>query len=115
MNNRGNIMLNLLFFLMALVVVVMFISPMNVFLNTAQQSDNLNCKGYIYGGNANHTLSYNSSLNGGNSGSPIACLAISLYLPYILMVFLIAGVANILANRGDFFGLGAGGQDTGGY
>ena len=42
--NKGqNVMINLLFFLMALAVVIMFLSPMKTFLDIAQQSDNLNC------------------------------------------------------------------------
>jgi len=54
----------------------------------AQQSDSLNCKGFIYSGNENHTLSFNSSLHGGASGSPLSCLALKLYLPYILVFLL---------------------------
>jgi hypothetical protein len=85
---------------------IAFISPINDFLDMAQQSDSLNCKGYIYGGNVNHTLSFNSTLNGGASGSPIACIALKLYLPYILLIFLIGGVAMILGGKGDVFGFG---------
>lgn len=107
-NNKaqGNIMLNLMFFVLGLGVLVAFISPINTFLNLAQQSDSLNCNGYIFNGDVNHTLSFNSSLNGGNSGSPLACLALKLYLPYILLIFLIGGIAAVLANRSEnlFFG-----------
>lgn len=103
-------MLNLLFFIMGLGVLVAFISPINSFLDIAQQSDNLNCKGFIFNGDENHTLSFNSTLDGGNSGSPIACLALKLYLPYILLVFLVGGLAAVLANRaeGMFFGTSGG-------
>jgi len=106
-NKKGqNIMLNLLFFIMGLGVIVVMISPINSFLNMASWSTNLNCNGYIYEGNVNHTLSFNSSLHGGASGSPLACLALKLYLPYILLVFLIGGIAAVLANRSEnlFFG-----------
>ncbi|MFW6173668.1 MAG: hypothetical protein ACOC5T_07985 [Elusimicrobiota bacterium] len=101
MNNKGNIMLSLLFFIMALGVMIVFISPINDFLDIAQQSDNLNCKGFIFNGDANHTLSYNSTLHGGNSGSPLSCLALKLYLPYILLIFLIGGLAAVLAGKGS--------------
>lgn len=107
MNKRGNIMLSLLFFIMALGVLVVFISPINAFIDMAQQSDSLNCKGFLFDGNENHTLSYNSSLHGGNSGSPLSCLALKLYLPYILLVFLVAGISSVLGGRGmEIFGAG---------
>jgi len=109
MNNRGNIMLSLLFFLMALGVLVVFISPMNSFIDLMQESSSLNCKGFIYDGDANHTLSFNSTLDGGASGSPLACLALKLYLPYILLVFLIVGVSSVLSGKaGDWLGMGGG-------
>jgi hypothetical protein len=107
MNKRGNIMLGLLFFIMALGVLVVFISPMNDFIDLMQQSDSLNCKGYIYDGDASHPLSYNGTLTGNVSGSPLGCLAFKLYLPYILLTFLIGGLAAVLGGKAnDWFGLG---------
>ena len=103
MNHRGNIMINLLFFLMALAVVMVFISPMSDFLDLAQQSDSLNCKGFIYDGNAAHALSYNSTLDGGASGSPLGCLMLKLYLPYILLIFLVYGLFTALAGGANYF------------
>jgi len=99
-------MINLLFFIMGLGVLIAFIGPINDFIDMAQQSDSLNCKGFIYNGNINHTLSFNSSLNGGASGSPIACLALKLYLPYILLIFLIGGVAAVLGNKSQDLSFG---------
>ena len=101
MNRKGNIILSLLFFIMALGVLIVFISPMNAFLNMAQQSDALNCKGYLHDGknDTESQLAFNTTLNGGESGSPLACLALKLYLPYILLVFLIAGVTSVLGGR----------------
>lgn len=107
MNNKGNVMISLLFFIMALGVLVVFISPINSFIDLAQQSDSLNCKGFLYDG-LNETyssLAFNSTKDGGASGSPIACLALKLYLPYLLLVFLIAGISTVLAGKaGDWFG-----------
>lgn len=113
MNKGGNIMISLLFFIMGLGILISFISPINSFLDLASQSDGLNCKGFIYNGNVNHTLSFNSSLDGGASGSPIACLTLKLYLPYILLVFLIGGIAAVLSGRteGMFFGTSGGGDE----
>ena len=100
MNNKGqNIMLNILFFMIALAVVIMFISPIKTFTDIAQQSDSLNCRGYIHNGNSNAPLSYNSSLN----SDTLACLGLKLYLPYILLVFLIGGVSKILYGRAQEF------------
>lgn len=99
MNNRGNIMMNLMFFIMALGVMIAFISPINSFLDLAQQSDALNCKGFVFNGNTNHTLSFNATLDGGSSGNPLACIALKLYLPYILLIFLVGGLSLVLANK----------------
>lgn len=99
MNRRGNIIINLMFFMMGLAVVVMFISPIRQFIDIAQESGNLNCKGYIYDGNANHELSFNASKNNNASSSPLSCLGIKLYLPFVLMAFLIGGVVKLLYDR----------------
>ena len=101
MNKKGNVMMNLLFFIMGLGVMIAFIGPIGDFIDIAQQSDNLNCKGYIYDSNVTHTLSYNNLTHGGASGSPTACLAIKLYLPYLLLVFLIGGVAAVLGGKSN--------------
>lgn len=111
MNNKGNIMIGILFFIMGLAVMVAFISPINDMLDLAQQSDNLNCKGFIYGADVNHVLSFNNTKDGGQSGSPLACLSLKLYLPYLLLVFLIGGLSLVLANKaGDIVGVDSGDQ-----
>ena len=113
---RGGIILSLLFFLMALGVLVAFISPLNEFLDMAQQSDALNCKGFIFNGDVNHSLSFNDTLHGGDSGSPLACLSLKLYLPYIFLVFLVAGLSAVLAGKGeDLIGYTGGGTSGGDF
>lgn len=108
MNNKGNVILSLLFFIMSLGVLVAFISPINDILDLAQQSDNLNCKGYIYNGDATNVYSFNETLDNNASGSPLSCLAIKLYLPYLLLVFLVAGISAVLAGKtSDWFGMGS--------
>ena len=106
MNNKGNVMINLLFFIMGLGVLIMFISPINEFIDMAMWSSNLNCKGYIYDSNVSHSLSFDNASNGGASGSPIACLALKLYLPYILLVFLIGGVTAVLGGKSEQLAFG---------
>ena len=106
MNKKGNIMINLLFFIMGLGVLIAFISPINEFIDMAQQSDSLNCKGFIYDSNSTHALSFDNASDGGASGSPIACLALKLYLPYLLLVFLIGGVAAVLGGKSEQLAFG---------
>jgi len=106
MNKQGQMfMLNLLLLVMVIMVMVALMPALNEVLNIVQQSDSLNCNGYVYNGDATHALSYNSSL----TSNSMACLAIKLYLPYILLAVLIGGVAKLLAGRGF------GGGDVGGY
>ena len=105
-NKRANIMINLLMFILGLGCLIAFISPINSFIDMAQQSDQLNCKGYIFDSNVSHPLSFDNLSDGGTSGSPIACLTLKLYLPYILLVFLIGGLAGVLGGRSSqFFGV----------
>lgn len=108
MNKKGNIMISLMIFIMALGVMIAFISPINDFIDIAQQSDNLNCKGFVYDSNVSNPLSFDNQSNNGQSGSPIACLALKLYLPYILLVFLIGGLAGVLGGKTDqYFDIGS--------
>ncbi len=98
MNNKGQmIIISILFLFMSIAVLVAMIPALNSVLNIAQQSDYLNCQGYSYLGNANHTFSYNASL----ASNTLACLSIRLYLPYIILVVLIGGVSKLLMDRGS--------------
>jgi len=104
----ANVILSLLFFMMGLAVLVAFISPINSMLDIAQNSQNLNCYGFInpQSGDVNDTLSFNATKNGGNSGNSLTCIAIKLYLPYIFLIFLVGGLALILAGKaGSMLGL----------
>jgi len=59
----------------------------------------LNCPGYDYknsGTIGDHKLDYNASLQNTDT---VSCLAIGLYVPYIVLTILIAGVAKMLAGR----------------
>lgn len=98
MNKRGGLMdmpMNLMLLFMSVVFLVALIPAFSSIINMAQQSDSLNCAGYVYSGDAGSVLSYNSSL----STNSIACFAIKLYLPYIVLGVLITGVALILYGR----------------
>ena len=96
MNKKGQVlMINLLFLFMSIAVLVALIPQFNTLLNMAQQSNALNCQGYKYLGNPNNTLSYNDSL----PTNTLSCLSIDLYLPYIIMAVLIAGVSRVIMGR----------------
>jgi hypothetical protein len=96
MNKRGQVMMiNLLFLLMTVAVMIALIPQFSTLLNMAQQSNALNCQGYKYLGDPNNTLSYNVSL----PSNTLACLSIDLYLPYIVMAVLIAGVSRVIMGR----------------
>lgn len=90
------ILINLLFLFMTIAAVVALIPALSTILKMAQQSDGLNCPGYCYQGDCTHSLSYNSSLQ----TSTLACLAINLYLPYIVLAVLIGGVSKLLLGGG---------------
>jgi hypothetical protein len=107
MNNRGSLMElmpNLLIFFMVLATLVALLPGMSSLLENAQNSQSLNCVGYTYNGQPGNVLSYNSTIG---SRSTIGCLALQLYIPYIVLGVLIGGVGYIL------YGRSMGGQDSG--
>ena len=77
---------------------VAFIPALKSILDISKQSDNLNCPGFDYdksGTVGTNTLDYNSSLE----TDTVACLAIHLYLPYIILIILIRGVSKLMNGR----------------
>jgi len=100
-NKRGQLemMVSLLFFVMVVFVAIAMIPVLKTMLNVAQQSDGLNCAGYCYNGDCSHQLSYNATMAAGGDTNTLACMAIKLYLPYILFIVLIGGVSKILYSR----------------
>jgi hypothetical protein len=92
--------INLLMLFISITFLIALIPGFVEMQDMAQQSDNMNCKGYV--DTLDPTLSYNSTIG---TKSSIGCMAIKLYLPYIVLGVLIAGVALIFYGR-------SGGQDT---
>ena len=111
MNNKGNIF-QLPVILMGLFLVITFLTALlpafSEILNQAKASNSLNCVGYNDTYTNNHKLDYNNSL----PTSSISCMAISLYVPYIVLGVLIASVAVLFGQKVDFGGMGA--QQAGG-
>jgi len=106
---KGGLMdmpVNLLVLFISITFLVCLIPGLVQIINTAKQSNALNCAGYNYQGNPLSPLSYNSSLE----SSSIACMAINLQIPYIVLGVLIAGVALIFYGRQN-----QGGQQMGAY
>jgi hypothetical protein len=98
-DTKGNLMslpMNLLALFISVTFLIALIPGFVEMQNMAQQSDNMNCAGYKYNGDVNHALSYNSTIG---TASSIGCMAIKLYLPYIVLGVLIAGVAMIFYGR----------------
>ena len=81
------LMMNLLVLVFTLMIMVALIPLLNQILNLAQDNENLNCASF------NGTNPYNSSL----PTNALACLAIQLYLPYIVLVILIGSIARLIA------------------
>lgn len=100
MNKKGGLMdlpVNLLIMFIVITFMVALIPGLVEILNTAQRSDSLNCVGFIDWDNAGPVnYSYNSSIG---TRSSIGCLAIKLYIPYIVLGVLIAVVAMIFYGK----------------
>ena len=110
-DKRGGLMdmpVNLLMLFITVTFLIALIPAFVEMQDMAQQSDSMNCKGFVYNGNVNDALSYNATIG---TKSSIGCMAIKLYIPYIVLGVLIAGVAMI------FYGRQMGGQQQqmGGY
>jgi len=96
MNKHGQaIMIGLLVLVMTTAILIAVIPMMKNMLDITKQSNGLNCEGYKYGGDATHALSYNSSLNTDQT----SCIAIGLYIPYLVLVVIIAGISKLVMGQ----------------
>jgi hypothetical protein len=103
-SKKGSLMslpINLLMLFISITFLIALIPGFVEMQDMAQQSDQLNCKGFTYNGDPTNPLAYNATIG---TKSSIGCMAIKLYLPYIVLGVLIAGVAMI------FYGKGMGGE-----
>lgn len=98
-NKKGDmvhLMIALIMGFMAIAMLVALIPGFTDILDVAKQSDGLNCKGYVYNGDPTNALSYNATIG---TKSNIACLGISLYLPYLVLAVLLGVVMYILYDK----------------
>lgn len=98
---------NLLMLFISITFLIALIPGFVEMQDIAQQSDGLNCVGYVDNGNTTNVLSYNATIG---TKSSIGCMAIKLYIPYIVLGVLVAAVAMIF--YGKTMG---GGQDQQAY
>jgi len=100
MNKKGSMMGLLLGLIMGVVVVmilIMFIPSLTEMLDTAQNSQGLNCVGYIDTVMADGNYSYNASIG---QKSSMACMGIKMYLPLLILIVLIGVITKILYDKG---------------
>ena len=111
MDKKGNIYrlpVTLLMMFIVVTFLVALLPGMVEMINTAQQSNYLNCAGYTYADD--ESLDYNAS----KATSTIGCLAIKLYVPYIVLGVLVAVVAGVFYGR-SAGGMGGGDAGAAGY
>ena len=98
-NNKGtfNLMdlpVNLLVLFITVTFLVALIPGFTAMINMGQDSQGLNCAGY--NNTLDPTLSYNASIG---TKSTIGCLAMQLYIPYIVLGVLVAAVSLVFYGR----------------
>lgn len=98
MNNKGqlNILVGLLLGFIVVTMLVALIPGFVQVLDQAQNSQGLNCVGYVDDGSQGTNYTYNASRG---TKSTIGCLALKLYLPYLVLAVLVGLVVKILYDR----------------
>jgi len=94
---RSQVMIiNMIFLVMTIVVFTALIPVLRSMMDNARHEDSLNCKSnHNTCGIINESPCYNASKN----SETVACTLIDLYIPYIVIVVLLAGVAKIMSQR----------------
>lgn len=100
-NKKGQvIIINIIFLVMTIIVFVAMIPVLREQLDNARHQDSLNCESNINKCGTNSGVPcYNSS----KDDDATSCAMIDLYIPYIVIVVLIIGVAKLMANRVESF------------
>jgi hypothetical protein len=95
-NKKGqmDLMVGLLLGFMVITIMITLIPGFVELIDQAQNSEGLNCKGYT--DVSNPVLSYNATIG---TKSSIGCLAMKLYLPYIVLAVLIGVVVKMLYGK----------------
>jgi len=102
-NNKGtfNLMdlpVNLLVLFITVTFLIALIPGFVTMVNMGQDSQGLNCVGYVDSlATSSSNLSYNATIG---TKSTIGCLAMQLYIPYIVLGVLVAVVSMVFYGRG---------------
>jgi F0F1-type ATP synthase assembly protein I len=89
------LIVGLLMGFMVVTILVTLIPGFVSVIDTAQNSEGLNCNGYT--DTLDASLSYNATIG---TKSSIGCLAMKLYLPYLILAVLVGLVIKILYDKG---------------
>ena len=103
LDNKGGqmFMIKLMLIVMSIIILTAFIPIIRTSMDNARHQDALNCASNNNKCNDGETgvPCYNSSIN----SETISCLALDIYLPYIILAVIMGGVMFLLA--GDMMGL----------
>ena len=101
-NKRGQvIIINIVMLVMALLVFMALVPVIKSQVDQARNYDSLNCidtARICVGNPPTNTPCYNATYARSEN---VACAMIDLYIPYIVIVVLLAGAAKLMANRMD--------------
>jgi len=102
-NNKGQVMIvNIVMLVMSLLVFMALIPVIKSQVDSARNYDSLNCvdSDRVCGavGVGLSSPCYNSSYA---KTETVACAMLDLYIPYIVIIVLLAGAAKLMANRMD--------------
>ena len=100
-NSRGQVIIvNIVMLVLALVVFMSLVPLIKSQVDAARNYDSLNCKDTVRvcGTAGISDPCYNASYA---KTETVACAFLDLYIPYIVIIVLLAGAAKLLANRMD--------------
>lgn len=99
-DKRGSLFdlpVQLMMLFIALTFLVAMLPAFMEMIGMSKQSTSLNCKGYV--DDVDPSLSYNETLAAGGHISTMACMAMSMFVPYLVLGVLIAGVAALMYGK----------------
>jgi len=101
-NNKGQVIIvNIVMLVMALLVFMALIPVIKSQVDAARNYDSLNCKDTTRDCTTNTAITspcYNATYA---KTETVACAMLDLYIPYIVIIVLLAGAAKLMANRMD--------------
>ena len=108
-DKRGQMfMIKLMLIVMSILILTAFIPIIRQSLDSARHQDALNCKSNI---NDCSVTTESPCYNSSKDADTTSCLALDIYLPYIILAVIMIGVMYLMA--GDMMGMGQ--PQQGGY